>query len=97
MVVNEAMASGLPVMATGRVGAAQDLISEGESGFVVPEDDAEALASAIDRACQSVERLRAMGARAQRLVESRSYDVTLSGFHKALSSCLCHDKHTNVQ
>ena len=33
LVINEAMASGLPVLATRKVGAAQDLIIEGESGY----------------------------------------------------------------
>jgi len=97
MVVNEAMASGLAVVATGRVGAAEDLIREGESGFVVPENDAPALASAIDRACQSVDRLHAMGAIAQQLVESRSFQTTLDGFHQALSSCQQHRKDMNAQ
>jgi glycosyltransferase involved in cell wall biosynthesis len=88
LVVNEAMASGLPVVATRKVGAAQDLIMEGQSGYSVPENDAEALASAIDRACQSEERLRAMGERAQKLIESWNYDATLRGFCEALSQCL---------
>jgi glycosyltransferase involved in cell wall biosynthesis len=88
LVVNEAMASGLPVLATRKVGAAQDLIIEGQSGYVVPEDDAEAMASAIDRACQSEERLRAMGEGAQQLIASWNYDATLKGFYRALASCL---------
>jgi glycosyltransferase involved in cell wall biosynthesis len=87
LVVNEAMASGLPVVATRKVGAAQDLIIEGQSGYSVPENDAEALASAIDRACQSEERLRTMGERAQKLIEGWNYDATLSGFYQALSQC----------
>ena len=36
LVVNEAMACGLPVITTDRVGAAVDLVREGENGFVVP-------------------------------------------------------------
>jgi glycosyltransferase involved in cell wall biosynthesis len=88
LVVNEAMASGLPVLATRKVGAAQDLIIEGQSGYLVPENHAEALASAIDRACQSEERLRAMGERAQQLIESWNYGATLDGFYQALASCV---------
>ena len=88
MVVNEAMASGLPVLASRKVGAAQDLILEGQTGFVVPENDAEALASAIARACQSTDRLRAMGEEAQKLIEPWNYDATLSGFYQALALCL---------
>lgn len=88
LVVNEAVASGLPVVTTRKVGAAQDLIVEGQSGFVVPENDAKALACAIDRACQSEERLRAMGERAQQLIQSWNYDATLSGFYQALGHCV---------
>jgi glycosyltransferase involved in cell wall biosynthesis len=88
LVVNEAMASGLPVVATRNVGAAQDLIIDGQNGYVSPENDPEALASVIDRACQSEERLRAMGVRAQRLIQSWNYDATLTGFHQALASRL---------
>jgi len=88
LVVNEAMASGLPVIATQKVGAAQDLIIEGQSGYLVPVNDAEAMAVTIDRACQSVERLRAMGELAQQLIASWNYDATLEGFYQALSHCL---------
>jgi len=87
LVVNEAMASGLPVIATRKVGSAQDLIIEGQSGYLVPESDAEAMAAAIDRACESEEHLRAMGEGAQRVIASWNYDATLSGFHQALASC----------
>jgi glycosyltransferase involved in cell wall biosynthesis len=96
LVVNEAMASGLPVIATRKVGAAQDLIIEGQSGYVVPENDAEAMASAIDRACQSEERLRTMGEGAQQLIASWNYDATVRGFYRALASCLGSKGSTTV-
>jgi glycosyltransferase involved in cell wall biosynthesis len=88
LVVNEAMASGLPVLATRKVGAVQDLILEGQTGFVAPENDADALASAIDRACQSLDRLRTMGEEAQKMIEPWNYEATLSGFYQALALCL---------
>ena len=87
LVVNEAMASGLPVIATGKVGAAHDLIIEGENGYVVPENDPGALASAINRACESEQRLLLLGEKARCTVQSWDYDSTLAGFHNALSKC----------
>ena len=47
VVVNEAMASGLPIIATERVGATADLVKEGENGFVVASGDAERAASSL--------------------------------------------------
>jgi glycosyltransferase involved in cell wall biosynthesis/phenylacetate-coenzyme A ligase PaaK-like adenylate-forming protein len=88
LAVNEAMASGLPVIATRKVGAGRDLIVERTSGYVVPENDPRALASAIDGACQSAEQLRAMGERAQQLVAKWNYDTTVAGIHQAVSLCL---------
>jgi len=87
LVVNEAMASGLPVIATEKVGAAHDLIIEGEDGYLVPENDPVALASAIDRACESEQRLLLLGEKARCTVQNWNYDSTLAGFHNALSMC----------
>jgi glycosyltransferase involved in cell wall biosynthesis len=47
-VVIEAMQAGIPVVAT-RMGGIPDLVSEGETGLLVPPDDAPALARAIER------------------------------------------------
>jgi glycosyltransferase involved in cell wall biosynthesis len=49
LVVNEAMASGLPVVVTDRVGCSVDLVREGENGFIVPAGDARTLADRIGR------------------------------------------------
>lgn len=47
VVVNEAMAAGLPVVASDVVGAAHELVHEGESGRLFPPGDAAALAAAL--------------------------------------------------
>src|SRR6266404_3368904 len=45
--VNEAMICGVPVIASDRVGAAQDLIREGETGFTYPCGDVDRLATIL--------------------------------------------------
>lgn len=60
--VLEAISFGLPVITTEASGAG-DLIVEGENGFLVPEADAEALASVIARSIELRAELPAMGVR----------------------------------
>jgi UDP-glucose:tetrahydrobiopterin glucosyltransferase len=52
----EAMATGVPVVAYDRGGPAE-IIADGETGFVVPADDVEALVDAVER-IDSIERTR---------------------------------------
>lgn len=49
LVVNEAMAQGLPVVTTDRCAAGLELVRDGENGYLVPAGDARALAEAIRR------------------------------------------------
>jgi glycosyltransferase involved in cell wall biosynthesis len=49
VVVNQALGAGLPIITSDQVGAAHDLLREGENGFTFPAGDANALASAMHR------------------------------------------------
>lgn len=49
LVINEAMAYGLPVITTDRCGAGIELIENGVNGYIVPLDDEKALAAAINK------------------------------------------------
>jgi len=66
----EAMACGLPVVATAVAGVADILGADaGAAGIVVPPDDAGALATAVGRLADDERRARAVGERARRRVE----------------------------
>jgi hypothetical protein len=68
LVVNEAAAAGLPLIVGRRVGAACELVREGENGFLVDPDDEEALAGAVRRIATMPDEARAgMGAASRRL------------------------------
>lgn len=47
LVINEAMAQGLPVVTTDRCVAGMELIENGKNGYIVPVDDQQALTAAI--------------------------------------------------
>lgn len=72
LVINEAMAAGLPVLSGSNVGAAEELIEEGETGWTFDATDLGAMASAMTRlASLPVADRLAMGARAADLLEER--------------------------
>src|SRR5208282_4883231 len=48
LVVNEAMACGLPIIVTNAAGCSADLVGEGWNGCIVPPRDSEKLSVAID-------------------------------------------------
>ena len=76
----EAMASGLPVVASA-VGGLLDLIDDGETGVLVRPDDPIALADAIESLILSPERAVALGASARDAVTRRySFDRMVRAF-----------------
>ena len=83
----EAMASGLPVVATA-VGGNAELVEEGETGFLVPPGEQEHMANALERYIVDHDLLAAHGRNARRLAEDRfslagmvhRYDEIYSGW-----------------
>lgn len=71
MVLNEAAAAGLPLVATEAPGAAHDLIEDGVNGFRVPVEDERALAAALRRLAEDAD-LRA-SARGRSLELARDF------------------------
>jgi glycosyltransferase involved in cell wall biosynthesis len=61
VVVNQALAAGLPIICSSSVGAATDLVNPGHNGFIVPPADAAALAAAIRDLASNCERRTAFG------------------------------------
>lgn len=70
LVLLEAAASGVPVVAT-RHGGIPEAIEDERTGFVVPERDAGALADALDALLQSESLCRSMGAAGRALARER--------------------------
>ena len=70
MVVNEALCYALPVIVSDQVGAAHDLVHDGENGFIYPSGDVEALALRLQQVVDlSEDERRLMGLRSRRLIE----------------------------
>jgi len=84
VVVNEAAASGLPLVLSDRVGAAYDLLRNGENGYLVPADDVHAAAAGLLRLAGDSELRRRMGERSRELVRAWSYDASVEAFADAV-------------
>ncbi len=70
----EALASGIPVL-LGHVGGTGDIIQEGETGYLLPPGDQDALIDRLEFLLSAPEKLAPMGIAARRDAEER-YDVT---------------------
>ena len=73
MVLLEAAATGVPAVASG-VGGIPEGVVDGQTGFLVPERDAEALARRMDDLLGDTATRRRMGNEARALVERR-FDI----------------------
>ena len=84
VVVNEAAACGLPLVLSDRVGAAADLLGDGENGFLVPAGDPGAAAQALRRL--AIDRLVriAYGARSRERAAGWGYGPSVDAFHDAV-------------
>ncbi len=70
LVVNEAMAAGVPVIATTCSGATTDLVRDGETGYAFTAGDIDRLASLLGSVASAPEKWRAMGAQAARRMQT---------------------------
>ena len=84
VVVNEATACALPLVLSDRVGAAHDLLRDGENGALVPAGDVDAAARALRELAADPERRRAQGARSRELARDWGYGPSVEGFLEAV-------------
>jgi glycosyltransferase involved in cell wall biosynthesis len=75
--VNEAAASGLPLVLSDHVGASADLLRDGENGFLVPAGDVDAAADALRRLAADPGLRRRFGARSRKLVGGWGYEPSV--------------------
>ena len=84
VVVNEAAACGLPLILSDRVGAAPDLLRDGENGRLVEAGDVAAAADALRGLAQDPDERRRMGERSRELVQDWGYGPSVEGFLAAV-------------
>jgi glycosyltransferase involved in cell wall biosynthesis len=88
VVVNEAAACGLPLVLSDQVGAAYDLLRDGENGALVPTGDVEAAASAIRALAADSALRRTQGARSRELMRDWGYEPSVESFVSAVREAI---------
>ncbi len=89
LVVNEAMAAGLPVLVSSKCGCAPDLVLDGENGFTFDPDTVSSLHLRLVRMAQLGRREREkMGARSREIVAAYSPAAFARGLSLAVASAV---------
>jgi glycosyltransferase involved in cell wall biosynthesis len=88
LVVNEAMASGLPVLVSRRCGCATDLVREGGNGFTFEHDNVEAIANLMLKISTPGFPLADFGAESRRIISSWGPERFAGGLCEAVTVAL---------
>jgi 1,2-diacylglycerol 3-alpha-glucosyltransferase len=79
LVVNEAMACGLPIIASNVAGCLADLVDDGWNGYAVPARDPEKLSAAIDSLARQPELRKQMSAHSLERIRNYSPEACADG------------------
>jgi glycosyltransferase involved in cell wall biosynthesis len=91
LVVNEAMACCLPVIASDVAGCVSDLIEDGWNGFVVPVSDVRRICSSMELLAKGDDLRGQMGERSLQRIREYSPEACAAGIAKA-AFVACGDK-----
>lgn len=87
LVLNEAAASGLPILASNTVGAAAELVKDGVNGFTFPPLDGDAITAALANTHElGADELAAMGKSSQEIVAEWGPQRFADGLYSAVSA-----------
>jgi glycosyltransferase involved in cell wall biosynthesis len=86
LVVNEAMACGLPVVTTIAAGCTPDLVRDGWNGYVLPVAATAKLSEAMSRFARDLQLAPLMGARSAQHIERNSPQACAAGFAQAAAA-----------
>jgi glycosyltransferase involved in cell wall biosynthesis len=95
LVVNEAMAAGLPALVSSRCGCTPDLIREGKNGFVLDPRDEQAMAARLGQFAAMPESARVdMGRQSQEVIAPFSPAAFGAGLEGAIACALSRKRRT---
>lgn len=84
LAINEAMASGLPIVVSNAIPSAADFVADAENGCIVPEGDVGELSRVMVQLVNGGDSLKVMGRNSRKKIASWNYDVCVEEFYNAL-------------
>lgn len=87
LVVNEVMNAGRAVIVSDQVGAAADLVRDGENGFIFPAGDVDALSACLRQILSDPDLCKRMGERSRAIIGDWGFEQDLHGLKQALDYC----------
>jgi glycosyltransferase involved in cell wall biosynthesis len=84
LVTNEAMTAGRAIIATTEVGSAQDLVQDGENGFIIEPGDIDSLASHLLSLFTDQDLCDRMGQKSLEIIENWDFNADIEGLREAL-------------
>jgi glycosyltransferase involved in cell wall biosynthesis len=88
LVVNEAMAAGLPVLVSNRCGCAADLVKDGENGWTFDPKNEDEMADLMLKISGDEEQRREMGRKSREIIENWGPARFASGLSSAIEAAL---------
>jgi glycosyltransferase involved in cell wall biosynthesis len=88
LVVNEAMAAGLPVLVSTQCGCAPDLVADGENGYTFDPYDIEELATYMETVAHGTVAQDALGAKSAERIQNWAPEAFGHGLQQAVKSAL---------
>ncbi|MBT6581431.1 MAG: glycosyltransferase family 4 protein [Bacteroidetes Order II. Incertae sedis bacterium] len=88
MVVNEAMAAGLPVVISTGTGCHKDLVDEGQNGFTFHPDDAQQLAQHMVKLSEDASFRESAGARSREIMKDWTLDRFVHGLFESATTAM---------
>jgi glycosyltransferase involved in cell wall biosynthesis len=88
LVVNESLASGVPVITTTAVGAARDLVRHDQNGFVVPPGNESALVDILQRVLADDDNRVRLSTNARLTMHDFTYEQNVTAWRAAIAAAV---------
>ena len=88
LVVNEAMASGLPIIASSMTGCAEDLVHDDANGYVFDPEDENGLADIMFKTTRNQHTLTQKGRASEKIISAHSPEAGAKNLWKAVQTAL---------